>query len=89
MQSGPTDQPQLQVPLSRWAVSSVSLGSTDLLQYIELLPMNQLLYHDVQAVRAWPESASNELLAELFSSCYHFTAGRPAGCLLYIYVLLV
>ena len=63
MQSGPTDQPQLQVPLSRGAVSSVSLGSTDLLQYIEPLPLNQLLYHDVQAVRAWPESARNELIA--------------------------
>ena len=25
--------------------------------------MDQLLYHDVQAVRAWPESARNELLA--------------------------
>ena len=25
--------------------------------------MYQLLYHDVQAVRAWPESARNELLA--------------------------
>ena len=45
------------------AVSSVSLGSTDFLQYIEPLPMDQLLYHDVQAVRAWPEAARDEILA--------------------------
>ena len=51
------------MPLSRGAVSSISLGSTDLLHYIEPLPMDQLLYHDVQAVRAWPESAHDELLA--------------------------
>ena len=63
MQSGPTDQPQLQVPLSRGAVSTVSLGSTDFLQYIEPLPMDQLLYHDVQAVRAWPEAARDEIIA--------------------------
>ena len=61
MQSGSADQPQLHVPLSRVAVSSVSLGSTDLLYYIEPLPMDQMLYHDVQAVRAWPESAHDEL----------------------------
>ena len=35
----------------------------DLLQYIDPLPMDQLLYHEVQAVRAWPESAHSELLA--------------------------
>ena len=66
MQSGPVDQPQLHVPLSRGgggAVSSVSLGSTDLLKYIDPLPMDQLLYHEVQVVHAWPESARDELLA--------------------------
>ena len=31
--------------------------------YQHPLPMGQLLYHDVQAVRAWPESARDELLA--------------------------
>ena len=43
-------------------VSGASLGSTDLLQYIDPLPMDQLLYHEVQDVRAWPESACSELL---------------------------
>ena len=63
MQSGLADQLQLHVPLSRGAVSSVSLGSTDLLYYIKLLPMDQMLYHEVQAAHAWPESACDELLA--------------------------
>ena len=30
--------------------SGVSLGSTDLLKYIDPLPMDQLLYHEAQAV---------------------------------------
>ena len=51
------------MPLSRGAVSSVSIGSTDLLYYVEPLPLDQMLYHDVQAVCAWPEAARNELLA--------------------------
>ena len=63
MQSGSADRPQLHVPLSSGAVSSVSLGSTDLLYYVEPLPLDHMLYHDVQAVRAWPESAHDELLA--------------------------
>ena len=45
------------------AVSSVSLGSTDLLYYVEPLPLDQLLYHDIQTVRAWPDAARDELLA--------------------------
>ena len=65
MQSGLLDQPQLHVPLSKGggAVSGASLGSTDLLQYIDPVPMDQLLYHEIQAVRAWPESARSELLS--------------------------
>ena len=65
MQSGLVDQPQLHVPLSRGAVSGASLGSADLLQYIDPLPMDQLLYHEVQAMRAWPESARSERPADL------------------------
>ena len=50
MHSGPLDQPQLHVPLSRGVVSGASLDSTDLLKNIDPLPMDQLLYHEVQAV---------------------------------------
>ena len=51
LQSGSADRPQLHVPLypGGGAVSSLSL--------------DQMLYHDVQAVRAWPQSACDELLA--------------------------
>ena len=28
-----------------------------------MLPLDQMLYHDVQAVRVWPEAAQNKLLA--------------------------
>ena len=63
MQSGPVDQSQLHVPLTRGAVSSVYIGSTDLLYYVEPLPLDLMLYHDVQAVRVWPEAAHDELLA--------------------------
>ena len=65
LQSGPVDHPQSHVAQSRGggAVSSVSLGSTDLLYYVEPLPQDQLLYHDTQTVRAWPDAASDELLA--------------------------
>ena len=63
LQSGPVEHPQLHVPQSRGAVSSVSITSTDLLYYMEPLPLDQFIYHDVQAVRAWPDAARKELLA--------------------------
>ena len=63
LQSGPEEQPQLHVPQSRGAVSSVCIASTDLLLYVEPLPLDQFIYHDVQAVRAWPDAAQEELLA--------------------------
>ena len=57
------DHPQLHVLQSRGAVSSVSLGSTDLLYYVEPLPLDQLLYHDIQTVRTWLDAAHDKLLA--------------------------
>ena len=45
LHSGSADRPQLHVPLSRGAVSSVSLGSTDLLSYVEPLPLDRMFYH--------------------------------------------
>ena len=43
LQSGLMDHPQLHVPISRGAVSSVSICSTDLLYYVEPLPLDQML----------------------------------------------
>ena len=62
MQSGPVDQPQLHVPLYKGGGGRFP-ASLSPVQYIDPLPMDQLLYHEIQAVHAWPESAQNELLA--------------------------
>ena len=45
------------------AVSRVSIGSTDLLYYVEPLLLDQLIYHDTQTVRVWPVAARDKLLA--------------------------
>ena len=63
LQSGPFDLPQSYVPLARGAVSSVSLASTDLLYYVEPLPLDQLVCHCADTVRSWPAAAHDELLA--------------------------
>ena len=63
LQTGPVEHPHIHVPQSRGAVSSVSIASTDLLYYVEPLPLDQFIYHDVQAVRAWPDAAREELFA--------------------------
>ena len=63
LQTGPFDPPHYHVPLARGAVSSVSLASTDLLYYIEPLPLDQLVCHSARTVRSWPAAAHDELLA--------------------------
>ena len=63
LQSGPFDQPQCYLPLARGAVSSVSLASSDLLAYVEPLPLDQLMFHSADTVRSWPAAARDELLA--------------------------
>ena len=59
LQSGPTAM--LLAP--RGAISSVSLASSDLLSYVEPLPLDQLVFHSADTVRSWPVAARNELLA--------------------------
>ena len=51
------------MPLTRGAVSSVSIASTDLLYYVEPLPLDQLVCHSARSVRSWPTVAREELLA--------------------------
>ena len=41
----------------------MSIASTDLLYYVEPLPLDKFIYHDVQVVRAWPDAAREEWLA--------------------------
>ena len=63
LQTGPVEHPHVHVPQSRGAVSSVSIASTDLLYYVEPLPLYQFIYHDIPIVRTWPETAREELFA--------------------------
>ena len=63
LQSGPFDQPQCYLPLTRGAVSNVSLASSDLLAYVEPLPLDQLMFHSTDTVRSWPVAARDEVLA--------------------------
>ena len=63
LQTGPFDPPHCHVPLARGAVSSVSLASTDLLYYVEPLPLDQLVCHSARTVRSWPTAEREELLA--------------------------
>ena len=63
LQSGPFDQPQSYLPLARGGVSSVSLASSDLLSYVEPLPLDQLVFHSADTVRSWPAVARDEFLA--------------------------
>ena len=46
---------------SQGAVSSVSLTSSDLLSYVEPLPLDQ--FHSADTVQSWPVAARDELLA--------------------------
>ena len=61
LQTGPVEHPHVHVLHSRGAVSSVSIASTDLLYYVEPLPLDRFIYHDTQTVCTWPETAREEL----------------------------
>ena len=61
--SSESDRTQLHVPLSRGAMSNVSLASTGLLSHVEPLPLNQLIYHSAATVRSWPAVCREDLLA--------------------------
>ena len=70
------------MPLSRGAVSSVSLGSTDLIYYVEPLPLDQMLYHDVQAVLAVAQrdvAVARQNLAEM-TQYFDIHAAHLAAC---------
>ena len=41
----------------------MSLASSDLLSYVEPLPLDQLVFHSADTVRSWPAAARDELLA--------------------------
>ena len=63
LKTGPGERAYIHVPQSRGAVFSVSIASTDLLYYVEPLPLDQFILHDPQTIRDWPDNARNELFA--------------------------
>ena len=63
LQTGPVEHPHVHVLQSRGAVSSVSIASTDLLYYVEPLPLDQFIHNDTQTISTWPETARQELIA--------------------------
>ena len=50
LQTGPDEHAHIHVPRPRGAVSSASIASTDLLYYVEPLPLDQFILHDTQTV---------------------------------------
>ena len=61
LQTEPFDPPHCHVPLG--GVSSVSIASTDLLYYVEPIPLEQLVCHNAHTVRSWPTVAREQHLA--------------------------
>ena len=61
--SSESDRTQLHVPLSRGAVSSVSLARTDLLSHVEPLPLNQLICHSAATVCSRLAAHREDILA--------------------------
>ena len=48
---------------SRATVSGMSIASMDLISYLEPLPMDRLVLHEVRSVCAWPSTDRDQLLA--------------------------
>ena len=63
LESGHLVATQCHVPLARGAVSGSSIASLELQEFVELLPLDQLICHTTVAIHAWPTAAREEVLA--------------------------
>ena len=63
LESGHLVATQCHVPLARGAVSGSSIASLELQEFVELLPLDQLICHTPVAIQAWPTAAREEVLA--------------------------
>ena len=72
LQSGPVNHPQLHVPQSKGggAVSSVSLGSTDLLYYVEQLPLDQTPHVNITCIDTMLYICYSFIVIGIFYSMY-------------------
>ena len=63
LETGAPGSPLAPVLTSRAAVPGMCIASTDLLSFIDPLPMDRLALHDSHTVRDWPAEDRNQLLA--------------------------
>ena len=63
LETGAPGSPLAPVLTSRAAVPGMCITSTDLLSFIDLLPMDRLALHDSRTIRDWPAEDRNQLLA--------------------------
>ena len=66
---------------SRAAVPGMCIASTDLLSYIDPLPMDRLALHDARAVRDWPAASGLSSTIVNVRSDILFTQARECGIL--------
>ena len=63
LEAGTFGSPQVSPVASRVAVPDLSVASLDLLTFLEPLPMDRLLLHEVHAARGWPSTDRDQILA--------------------------
>ena len=63
METSPVIPPTFAVPVARGAVNFTSMASTDLLTFIDPLPMDNLLGYNSNTVQSWPARDRDQILA--------------------------
>ena len=63
METSPVIPPTFAVPVARGAVNFTSIASTDLLTFIDPLPMDNLLGYNSNTVQSWPARDRDQILA--------------------------
>ena len=63
MEASPVIPPTFAVPVARGAVNFTSIASTDLLTFIDPLPMDNLLGYNSSTVQSWPARDRDQILA--------------------------
>ena len=70
LETGAPGTPCVPVLSSRAAVPGTCIASTDLLDFIDPLPMDRLALHDHQTARDWPAEDRRQLLAVAHRDLY-------------------
>ena len=70
LETGAPGSPCVPVLLSRAAVPGTCIASTDLLDFIDPLPMDRLALHNHQTARDWPAEDRRQLLAVAHRDLY-------------------